>query len=421
LIKAVESDPILILTGKLGTRHGVGGRRWALFGRSMLSFGINVQIVTAQQDIPEEFIDYKDHVHRFNSAYPVILQKGPGSFIGKLYYRMALMLMKLRVQGTVYDTGVLDIPRLLDLARNIIRNHHIKYVVCTGAPFSYLYCGALLKKEFPHLVLLSDFRDRWTIGFHYGISALKPRRFAFEVAREKEVLQASDVVTAACPDIIAYLAAICPGNYHLILNPVSDLLNPVVPENAAANKAFTITCAGNIGRGCEPVFEHFLDNVKVLNERCPGQFRFVFIGNGDKEMELIMNRTPLPNMERHPYMEQDQLATYLSASDAFLLFQRPEMVNSVATKVFDYIKFRKPLIACIGPGMLSDIMKQGQLGYIMDRNLDAETFVSDMIKLKDGKWPFNKDFDYSEYTLDYQVRKVLNILSAAGKNKEAPR
>jgi hypothetical protein len=138
-------------------------------------------------------------------------------------------------------------------------------------------------------------------------------------------------------------------------------------------------------------------------------------------MELIMNRTPLPNMERHPYMEQDQLATYLSASDAFLLFQRPEMVNSVATKVFDYIKFRKPLIACIGPGMLSDIMKQGQLGYIMDRNLDAETFVSDMIKLKDGKWPFNKDFDYSEYTLDYQVRKVLNILSAAGKNKEAPR
>lgn len=414
----MNAGPILILSGKLGTKHGVGGRRWALFGRSMLESGLNVHLITAQQDIPDEFSDFRNHVHRFKSVYPSILQKSPSSIWGKLHYRVALWLMKQRVKGTVYDTGVLDIPRMLAISRKLIQQHQIKTLICTGAPFSYLYCGALLKKEFPHLVLLSDFRDRWTIGFHYGIRALSPARFAHEAAREKTVLQASDVVTAACPDIIAYLSSICPGNYHLILNPVSDLLNPVAVEKNPGDEAFTITCAGNIGRGCEPVFEHFLNNVKLLNERHPGTFRFVFIGNGDKEMELIMDHHPLPNVTRFPYMEQEQLARYLSASDAFLLFQRPEMVNSVATKVFDYIKFRKPLIACIGPGMLSNIITKGQIGYIMDRNLDAETFVADMMKLKEGSMPFNKDFDFSEYTLDFQVRKVLRILAEAAHQKE---
>ncbi|MBU6323860.1 MAG: hypothetical protein KJS92_00095 [Bacteroidetes bacterium] len=384
----------------------------------MLESGLDVHLITAQQDIPDEFAEYNKRVHRFKSVYPAILQKGPSSVWGKLYYRAALFMMKLRVKGTVYDTGVLDIPRMLALSRKLIQQHQIKTLICTGAPFSYLYCGAMLKKEFPHLVLLSDFRDRWTIGFHYGIRALSPTRFAHEAAREKEVLRASDAITAACPDIIAYLSAICPGNYHLILNPVSDLLNPIPVEKQAADQAFTITCAGNIGRGCEPVFEHFLNNVKVLQERYPGAFRFVFIGNGDREMEQIMDRNPLPNVERHAYMQQDHLAASLSASDAFLLFQRPEMVNSVATKVYDYIKFRKPIIACVGPGLLSTIITGGQIGYIMDRYLDTEKFVVDMMKLKDGSMPFNKEFDYSEYTLDYQVRKVLNILDEAARHRQ---
>ena len=76
----MKSGSILILSGKLGTKHGVGGRRWALFGRSMLESGLNVHLITAQQDIPEEFSDFRDHVHRFKTVYPSILQNGPSNF-----------------------------------------------------------------------------------------------------------------------------------------------------------------------------------------------------------------------------------------------------------------------------------------------------------------------------------------------------
>ena len=409
----MKSDSILILTGKLGTSQGVGGRRWSLFGRSLLQSGLNVHLITAQQEIPLEFSSFRGRVHRFKSRYPAILQRAPAGLLGKIYHRLVLLFLKFKVKGTVYDTGALDIDRIRSLARKLIQQEEVKILICTGAPFSYLYAGALLKKEFPNLVLLSDFRDRWTNGFHYGMRSLSTKRFAYEAFKERAVLRASDIVTATCPDIIEYLSAITQGNYHLVLNPVSDLLVPTEKKMSSGNAPFTVTCAGNIGRGCEPYFEHFLSNVSTLNRQYPNMFRFVFIGNGDKEMELILDRNPLPNIERYSYMAQEKLSQYLSNADAFLLFQRPEMVNSVATKVFDYIKFRKPLIACIGPGMLSDIVSQGRLGYIMDRNLDAETFVADMIKLKEGKIPFNKNYDYSEYTADSMVGRLLAVVEDA--------
>jgi hypothetical protein len=421
-VKELNTDklvgPILILSAKLGTQSGVGGRRWALFGRRMMEQGLEVHIITAQKELPQEFKGFSNRVHRIESVYPDVLQFGPRNIWGKIQYRLALLYMKFRVRGTVYDTGALDVQNLRRLARNIIRQHNIKTVICTGAPFSYLYTGVLLKQEFPHLLLLSDFRDRWTNGFHYGIRALHAKRFAAEADREAAVLRSSDVITAACPDIIAYLSERVPANYHLLLNPVSDLLQPLpqVPDSLAP-KVFTITCAGNIGKGCEPYFEHFLSNVAQLQQRLPGQFRFVFIGNGDREMDMLLDQNPMPCIQKHPYMNQQSLSEFLSVSNAFLLFQRPEMVNSIATKVFDYMKFRKPIIACVGPGGLYDLITENNLGYIMDRNLSAEDFIRDMSRLRDGSLPFNRHFDYTPFTLDAQVQKILHVLEEARKKR----
>jgi hypothetical protein len=410
--------PILILSAKLGTQNGVGGRRWALFGRRMMEQGLEVHIITAQQELPQEFKAFANRVHRIESAYPDILQYGPRNIWGKIQYRLALFYMKLKVRGTVYDTGVLDVYSLCRMARNIIREHHIQTVICTGAPFSYLYTGVLLKREFPHLLLFSDFRDRWTNGFHYGIRALNANRFAAEANREEAVLNTSDVITAACPDIITYLSERVPANYHLLLNPVSDLLQPLPQASVTLEpKVFTITCAGNIGKGCEPYFEHFLSNVALLQQRLPGQFRFVFIGNGDREMDQLLNSNPMPCIQQLPYLNQQELSDFLSISDAFLLFQRPEMVNSIATKVFDYIKFRKPIIACVGPGRLYDLITENKLGYILNRNISAEDFIRDMLRLRDGSMPFDHNFDYTPYTLDAQVQKILHLMEEARKKR----
>ena len=59
------------------------------------------------------------------------------------------------------DSEVGWVPFAIRSARKIVRSRNIHAVLVTAPPFSSLLIGPRLKAEFPHLRLISDFRDEW--------------------------------------------------------------------------------------------------------------------------------------------------------------------------------------------------------------------------------------------------------------------
>src|SRR5438445_5212714 len=95
------------------------------------------------------------------------------------------------------EPEVLWVPFALRKARRIVRRHGIEVVLVTAPPFSAFLVGNALKREFPHLTLVSDFRDEW-LKFYLGTFDFQKgdytRRRAAEI--ERETVEVSDLVVA---------------------------------------------------------------------------------------------------------------------------------------------------------------------------------------------------------------------------------
>src|SRR5690349_15055302 len=59
------------------------------------------------------------------------------------------------------DPQVVWVPFALRRASRIIRRHGIDCVLTTAPPFSVFLIGNALKRRFPEIRLISDFRDEW--------------------------------------------------------------------------------------------------------------------------------------------------------------------------------------------------------------------------------------------------------------------
>ena len=88
-------------------------------------------------------------------------------------------------------------PFAIRKARQIVRRHGIEAVLVTAPPFSAFLVGNALKREFPDLKLISDFRDEWLSfylkDFEFQSSDYTRRRAE---AIERETVELSDLVVA---------------------------------------------------------------------------------------------------------------------------------------------------------------------------------------------------------------------------------
>src|SRR5262249_10784954 len=95
------------------------------------------------------------------------------------------------------EPEILWVPFAMRRARQIIRRHQIRYVMVTVPPFSALVVGTQLKREFPSIVLVSDFRDEW-LSFYLKDFEFQNSDYTRRKAEtiERETVEASDLVVA---------------------------------------------------------------------------------------------------------------------------------------------------------------------------------------------------------------------------------
>jgi hypothetical protein len=404
---------VLIVSYKLGTNSGVGGRRWMLYGKELALSGNSVYFLTAEKQIPDELSMLSVNIRRYDSkGVPFETIKGQGLFI-RILRRLYKLALSVITPGTLFDSAKYDKRKVLAACRAIIEKEGIGNVIVTGAPFSLLYNVVGLKKEFKQLNVVCDFRDKWTQGFHYGFLALNQRRRKYEESCEIEVLKNADVIATASPDIEAYLQLKYQRDYVLLYNPISREMIEIADFDGLASTRnvdiFKLVHIGNIHEGCQDYIEKFLE-VWCHSSTGFKSTELIFIGSQNKWVNDVIIASSASNVRILNSVDQATLGLLLKEADGFLLFNRSELGKSLPTKLFDYLPFRKPIVTYDNGTELCNFIRSNNLGLLLSENNSLSESGSLLNELIEGDLEFNDGFDYRQMTVKSQAEIIAGFL-----------
>ncbi|MES2567388.1 MAG: glycosyltransferase [Bacteroidota bacterium] len=405
-----QSEKILIVSYKLGTANGVGGRRWLNYGLELIRQGYDVFFLTYQKNIPEELSELKHKVFQIKGNYPEILNSSPITFLEKIAYRFHLFILSRINKGNTFDTTIRTKKKFISAVVEIIRDQKISHIIISGAPFSLLYFGTIIKSKYPSIKLISDYRDAWTNGIGYGIPSLSRQKLNEELKYEKEVHRVSDKIIVASADIKRSLKEISNSIDPIVLPNFVDLSpfkrEKIALQNCDKDKYICITHIGSVNQGTEIYWRHFLQKIEKFNQQSYKKIKCRFIGGQLPFLKSEMVEHQFSFMEFLPHMSVVQLGEYMEKTDLFVLFKNDKFPDSFPTKFFDYVCFRKPIVCYSIKGDVTNEIEQNELGLVCNEKTTQEQFNMHIVLLV-NKAKFNGNYDYEKFMLPHLTMNLI--------------
>jgi glycosyltransferase involved in cell wall biosynthesis len=336
---------------------------------------------------------------------------GPG-FVKRLLTGTARRIMNP-------EPEILWVPFALRKARQIVKRHGIGYVMVTVPPFSALVVGARLKREFPKLVLVSDFRDEW-LSFYLKDFDFQnspgTRRKAETI--ERESVEASDLVVAVNRSSRDEIRKRYPNQverkFQVLPNGYDPAVFAGVDAVAVRHDRMIVTHVGTVYKTATPRF--YLDAVDSLPEEVRSQIETRFVGRvSESERALMEGRKS--RITQLGFMPQAEALKHMAATDYLLLTMTNDI--SVPGKVFEYLAVRKPILAIAAPGSEVDRLlaetsaglcaPPGEIGAIRDMLLRGFEAWREGKALVEGDGEAVRRYERQRLTAEY-VRMIREAM-----------
>lgn len=282
------------------------------------------------------------------------------------------------------DPQVGWLPFALPAARRIIRQRHIDAVLVTVPPFSSVKLVTQLRRHFPTLPIVLDFRDEWlTTTIH--LVSFNNNQKARDVAAKAEseaVRDATLVVTvteAAARELRRRYPNQPPEKFQCLPNgfdtaaptaplPTTSLPAKPLPETRPTGPTL-FTYIGTVYGSTDPTT--LVQAVHRLPPAVRQNLKLRFIGHIEtpayRDLLLSLGDT----VELKGFVPQ---AEALGAIDdtTYLLLVTHDPIN-VAAKLYDYLGGGKPILAAVHPdGDVRRLLEETRAGWWADiDNIDA--------------------------------------------------
>lgn len=251
-----------------------------------------------------------------------------------------------------------------------LKDNEIETIVTTGPPHSMHLIGLKLKRKFPNLRWLADFRDPWS---DWGLlDSLRVGRLARMYHRrlEAQVLAESDDILTITPFYVKRFEALSNRPVHLITNGFDEMNF----ENIRYRKAerFLIRHVGIVNEKCNP--RPFMQAVAQLCITDPGFGRLVqieFIGEVHPAFRAFVSESE--TMKRITVftgnIPHQQLMDLYGSSSLLLLILTgyKDAEGFLPGKLFEYLATGLPILA-VGPtqGDAAALLKETRAGEMID-------------------------------------------------------
>jgi glycosyltransferase involved in cell wall biosynthesis len=283
------------------------------------------------------------------------------------------------------EPEVLWYPFALRTASQVIRRHTIDTVMVTAPPFSAFLVGNALKRRFPHLKYVADFRDEWLSfyikDFEYQ-SGDHARRRATEI--ERTTVESADLVVAVAATSLEKIR----GRYpELPDNKFLCISNGFDPEaftgfapRANTGKKLVITHVGTAYKTSSP--QYFLDALDSLPDQVRDSIESRFIGRiTDAEQRQFESRKA--DVKLLGFMPQTEALRSMEDTDCLLVTMTNDI--SLPGKLYEYMAARKPIIA-LSPtgGEVDRFIQETGAGWCVDYR-DRESIQRLLTRLAEEK------------------------------------
>ena len=262
------------------------------------------------------------------------------------------------------DPEVVWSPLAIRSASKLIRKHSITHVLVTVPPFSVLLIGNALKRRFPNLTLISDFRDEW---LHFYLTAFDFHQSEYIQKRaaeiERRTVIGSDLVISVTQSIVNQIRARYPDQPASKFAFLPNGYDPEAFLNFWARPhergKVVVTHMGTLYNASSP--RYYLDALDSLPDSLRQRFETRFIGRvSEEERKALESRQS--DVRVLGFMPQTEAFRAVEETD-FLLVTMTDG-PSLTGKLFEYLATGKPILA-ISPlnGEIDTILKKTGAGW----------------------------------------------------------
>lgn len=385
---------VLIITYYWIPSGGSGVQRWVKFAKYLRDFGWEPIIYTPEnpeypsidhsfeKDIPSNITVLKTPIwepynfyRKFSHKKDEVINAGFISENKKNSWKEKISIW-IRGNFLIPDSRRFWVRSSVRFLNKYLTENTVDVIVTTGPPHSIHFIGLELKKYFPNIPWLTDFRDPWTNVYYF--KDLNVSWLANKIHRylEKKIVQHADCVLVVSEGMQDEFELLHPKKLKIITNGYDE--DDIQLVRKPLDEKFTISHIGLLTERQNPLILW-----KVLNEMCNADSEF----KSDLRIQLIgkVDFSALESAKQAGLQEQVVRIPYLTHVEAIdkqqssqillLLLLNQEGTKSILTgKLFEYLAAKRPILA-IGSidGDAAKVIQETEAGITIDFNDEIAT------------------------------------------------
>jgi glycosyltransferase involved in cell wall biosynthesis len=238
-------------------------------------------------------------------------------------------------------------PRALKRATEIVRERNIDTVLVTAPPFSIFLAANELKRRFPHLTLVTDFRDEWLTYYFNTLGLVNQNTYARRRASEIEssAVELSDYVVAVTSRALDEIRARYPqqpaSKFQLIPNGFDPDVFAAFHSRPRSDGKTVISYTGTIYKPSQP--QPLVQALASLPDALRQKLEVRIIGHIESPQDRILLESQQPVIKLEGFLPQNQALERIEETDYLLLIWHDEI--NIPGKLFEYLATGKPVLA----------------------------------------------------------------------------
>lgn len=419
VIKGGTRRNVLLVTYFFPPLNAVASLRTYSFANYLAEAGFEVTVLTVSRGTDQD-VSLKLPINKFcvvecDYGAPVFSGSFPASHSVNQVVLRLLRRLKLWWLGNLITPWDLWFRPGLAAARQLMRDNRFDCVISSHGPISSHLIVLCLKKKFPSIFWVADYRDLWSHQ-HFGTVA----KFPFSLlqrAVERRINKSADLLVTVSP----------PWRDKLIECYAKECLlveNGYLPEDAMFGdddravfpKEYTFIYTGVFYEGKydpAPFFEalrELLDTGAVKAE----QVEVRFYGPNSHLLQGSVNAARLQGdlVKLMPQVSRDEALRIQRGATALIFFaqDKPEALGVLTGKIYEYMVAGRPIIAC-------GVRHESAVGQLLERTTtgficgsEKTVIVEALRSIIAGKTPTPNLENIKQYRRDRLVGKLAELL-----------
>jgi hypothetical protein len=373
----LKQKKILIISYYWPPAGGPGVQRWLKFVKYLPDFGWEPTVFipenpsypivdeTLQKDVPKNLKMIKTKIWE---PYQLAEKFGKdnkkfkaGQFdVGENQSWKAKLSIFVRGNFFIPDARVFWVKPSVEFLEKYLKVNHYDVLVTTGPPHSLHLIGLGLKKKFPDLKWIADFRDPWTEISYYKhlkltkIADKKHRKLESEVFKNADVTLATSYTDAENFRKKGANAFCITNGFDVDASTTLSMTeenSKTLPLSNSTTK-FTLSYIGVLEQLRNPeILWETLNDLVQENADFKNDFELKFVGRlDDKILQKIESSALKSNLTNLGYQTHDVALKHMQDSSVLLMTNFPQESSKgiIPGKIFEYSATGKTIIS-FGP------------------------------------------------------------------------